>query len=120
MSKIVQVDSFTSEPFKGNPAGVCILDNQVDEKWMSNVAKEMNLSETAFLLKIKDGYKLRDAIAGAGFEVTPEELDEALMEAHERISGGVCRRCGKGDENTELRYGVCFECMMKEPDIEEI
>ena len=39
----------------------------------------------------KDGYKLREAIAEAGFEVTPDELDDALMEAHERISGGECR-----------------------------
>lgn len=65
-----------------------------------------------------DGYKLRDMIAEAGFEVTPEELDLALTEAHERISGGKCERCGKGDEDTELRFGVCFECMMKEPDPE--
>jgi hypothetical protein len=64
----------------------------------------------------KDGYKLRELIASAGYEVTPDELDLALIEAHERISGGKCKRCGKGDENTELRFGVCFECMMKEPE----
>ena len=39
----------------------------------------------------KDGYRLRELIAEAGFEVTPDELDEALMDAHERISGGKCR-----------------------------
>ena len=61
----------------------------------------------------KDGYKLRNAIAEAGFEVTPQELDDALMEAHERISGGVCRFCGKGNEDTELRYGMCFDCLME-------
>ena len=59
---------------------------------------------------------LRQIIAQAGFEVTPEELDIALLEAHQRISGGKCKRCGKGDKNTELRFGVCFKCMMKEPD----
>lgn len=61
----------------------------------------------------KDGYKLREAIAGGGFEVTPDELDEALIDAHERISGGKCRFCGKGDEDTELRYGMCFKCFSK-------
>ena len=57
---IYQVDSFTSEPFKGNPAGVCLLDRPADEAWMQHVAAEMNLSETAFVLKRKDGdYDLR-------------------------------------------------------------
>lgn len=59
MAKIVQVDSFTSELFKGNPAAVCLLEKQMDDSWMQNIAREMNLSETAFLFKIKDGYKLR-------------------------------------------------------------
>jgi hypothetical protein len=38
-----------------------------------------------------DGHKLRQAIAEAGFEVTPDELEGALIEAEERISGGACR-----------------------------
>ncbi len=62
----------------------------------------------------KDGYRLREAIAEAGFEITPDELDDALNEAHERISGGVCKFCGEGDENTELRYGMCFKCFIKD------
>lgn len=56
---IYQVDAFTRVPFKGNPAAVCILPEARDEKWMQNVAKEMNLSETAFLLQQDDGYSLR-------------------------------------------------------------
>jgi PhzF family phenazine biosynthesis protein len=56
---IYQVDSFTEEAFKGNPAGVCVLDKAADEPWMQNVAKEMNLSETAFLVRAQDGYDLR-------------------------------------------------------------
>lgn len=56
---IYQVDSFTSKPFKGNPAGVCILETSQSDAWMQNVALEMNLSETAFLLKEGDGYRLR-------------------------------------------------------------
>ena len=52
---IYQVDAFTHEPFKGNPAAVCILDAQRELPWMQNVAAEMNLSETAFLVPERDG-----------------------------------------------------------------
>ncbi|MDW1810654.1 PhzF family phenazine biosynthesis isomerase, partial [Vibrio sp. Vb2362] len=47
--KIFQVDSFTSEVFKGNPAGVCITESSLDEETMLAIAAEMSLSETAFL-----------------------------------------------------------------------
>lgn len=57
--KITQVDAFTDRPFKGNPAAVCIMSRKRDVEWMQNVAREMNLSETAFLLKQGDGYTLR-------------------------------------------------------------
>ena len=56
---ITQVDAFTSEPFSGNPAGVCLLTAPRDDAWMQNVAREMNLAETAFLLHRPDGYGLR-------------------------------------------------------------
>ena len=48
--RIFQVDAFTDKPFAGNPAAVCILPAARDEIWMQNVAREMNLSETAFLI----------------------------------------------------------------------
>ena len=57
--RIVQVDAFTAKPFSGNPAAVCVLPGPADEKWMANVAMEMNLSETAFLYPDGDGYRLR-------------------------------------------------------------
>ncbi len=56
---IVQVDAFTAEPFAGNPAAVCILPSDRDAVWMQNVAREMNLSETAFLRRRPDGFALR-------------------------------------------------------------
>src|SRR5260370_18479258 len=56
---IFQVDAFTNKPFSGNPAGVCVLPEPQDIGWMQNVAREMNLSETAFLLKQEDGFNLR-------------------------------------------------------------
>ncbi len=57
--KIVQVDAFTNRPFGGNPAAVCVLPAPRDERWMQDVAREMNLSETAFLHPRNDGYALR-------------------------------------------------------------
>jgi PhzF family phenazine biosynthesis protein len=57
--RIFQVDAFTPEPFRGNPAAVCLLDGAADERWMQAVAAEMNLSETAFLQRSPDGYDLR-------------------------------------------------------------
>lgn len=57
--KIFQVDAFTDKIFSGNPAGVCLLTSPKDEVWMQNMAMEINLSETAFLQKYKEGFKLR-------------------------------------------------------------
>ncbi|MGJ3245764.1 MAG: PhzF family phenazine biosynthesis protein [Elainellaceae cyanobacterium] len=56
---ILQVDAFTNRPFAGNPAAVCVLPEPQSDEWMQTVASEMNLSETAFLLKEEDGYRLR-------------------------------------------------------------
>lgn len=56
---ITQVDAFTDSPFAGNPAAVCLLPEPRDERWMQDVAREMNLSETAFLLRRADGFELR-------------------------------------------------------------
>ena len=57
--RIVQVDAFTDTPFHGNPAAVCVLPDERDAAWMQAVAAEMNLSETAFLVKRADGFGLR-------------------------------------------------------------
>jgi PhzF family phenazine biosynthesis protein len=57
--RIFVVDAFTSEPFAGNPAGVCLLEGGRDDAWMQKVAAEVNLSETAFLREQEGGYSLR-------------------------------------------------------------
>ena len=57
--EIFQVDAFAEKPFTGNPAAVCVLPEARDETWMQNVALEMNLSETAFLVERDDGFDLR-------------------------------------------------------------
>jgi PhzF family phenazine biosynthesis protein len=56
---IYHVDAFTNKRFGGNPAGVCLLPVPADEGWMQNVAREMNMSETAFLYEQEDGFNLR-------------------------------------------------------------
>src|SRR5262245_32303231 len=49
------VDSFTDTPFKGNPAGVCLIEMQLDDERMLQIAQELNLSETAFLSPLESG-----------------------------------------------------------------
>ena len=56
------------------------------------------------------GQKLRESIAEAGFEVTPNELVEGIEEAAQRIGYGRCSLCRC--DNMELRYGMCFGCAM--------
>jgi PhzF family phenazine biosynthesis protein len=56
---IIQVDAFTDRPFAGNPAAVCLLPAPADATWMLDVAREMNLAETAFLVPRQGGFDLR-------------------------------------------------------------
>lgn len=57
--KYYVVDAFTDKIFKGNPAGVCLLEERISDEIMQKIAFENNLPETAFLLKEKDKYYLR-------------------------------------------------------------
>ncbi|XP_007670477.2 phenazine biosynthesis-like domain-containing protein isoform X2 [Ornithorhynchus anatinus] len=49
---VFTVDAFTNEAFRGNPAAVCLLENELDEDKHQKIAREMNLSETAFIRKL--------------------------------------------------------------------
>ena len=57
--RITTVDAFSPAPFAGNPAAVCLLPAPRDDAWMQAVAREMNLAETAFLLRCGDEFGLR-------------------------------------------------------------
>lgn len=57
--KIYQVDAFTPEPFKGNPAAVCLLAGAASADWMQRVAMEQNLSETSFVTPGDGVFELR-------------------------------------------------------------
>jgi PhzF family phenazine biosynthesis protein len=57
--RIFTVDSFTDKPFTGNPAGVCILENDYSDELYQQIAREINYSETAFLIRENDSFRIR-------------------------------------------------------------
>lgn len=63
------VDAFTDKPFSGNPAAVCVMDNWPSEESMMKLARENNLSETAFIVKETQGYHLRWFTPGTEVEL---------------------------------------------------
>lgn len=52
-------DAFTDTVFKGNPAAVCLPEQWIPDELMQNIARENNLSETAFTVTKGDAYELR-------------------------------------------------------------
>ncbi|XP_066349661.1 uncharacterized protein [Miscanthus floridulus] len=84
------VDAFTAEPFKGNPAAVCLLEDAAkaaDERWMQSVASEFNLSETAFLLRVRVALpeEEREAAESAGDGGVVEAGPGRQLEDGERV-----------------------------------
>lgn len=57
--RLFTVDSFTDTPFSGNPAGVCVLEKELSETLYHQIAREINHSETAFVVRHTDRYKIR-------------------------------------------------------------
>ncbi len=86
---LFHVDAFADRPFSGNPAAVCLLPAERDARWMQQVAAEMNLSETAFLLRAAGGYRLRwftpDLCGHATLASAQVLWQEGLAPAGERI-----------------------------------
>lgn len=109
MPKIFQVDAFTKEKFKGNPAAVCLLEKPADETWMQSVAAEMNLSETAFLSPRDNGYDLQwftptvqvdlcgHATLAAACVLYENEIVPANEEIHFFTKSGVLKARRRGD-----------------------
>ena len=54
MASLTYVDAFSDGPFTGNPAAVCLLREQAEASWMQHVAAELNLAETAFVVRRPD------------------------------------------------------------------
>ncbi|MCA0753677.1 PhzF family phenazine biosynthesis protein [Paenibacillus sp. N4] len=94
-TRLFIVDAFTKESFKGNPAAVCLLDAPRAEGWMQQVAAEMNLSETAFVVPAVEGYDLR--------WFTPEA--EVELCGHATLAAAhVLWECGVLDESEAARF----------------
>ncbi len=106
---VYQVDAFTSRPFTGNPAAVCLLPEDRDDHWMQAVAAEMNLSETAFLLHQDDGYRLRwftpkievdlcgHATLASAHVLWSEGRVPLEREIHFHTNSGLLKACHRGD-----------------------
>jgi PhzF family phenazine biosynthesis protein len=58
-ASLLHIDAFAERPFAGNPAAVCLLEDDRKAAWMQAVAAEMNLSETAFVRPLAEGFALR-------------------------------------------------------------
>lgn len=56
---IYQIDAFTEERFRGNPAAVCVLQEWLPDQMMQDIAAENNLSETAFVVEKNRSFELR-------------------------------------------------------------
>ena len=101
MTNIIEtyiVDSFTATPFKGNPAGVCILNQKLSKEQMQSIAKELGLSETAFINKIDQQHKytiryfspkMEIPLCGHATLASSKILFEILMYTKQRLFLGI-------------------------------
>lgn len=124
--RLLQIDAFTSEPFRGNPAAVCFLDRERDSSWMQNVAAEMNLSETAFLQSRGDEWSLRwftpavevdlcgHATLASAHALWEEGRLAADREAHFQTRSGLLTARRTGDL-IELNFPATLEQEAKPP-----
>ena len=102
------IDAFTEELFRGNPAGVCLLDTWPVDSVMQHIAAENNLAETAFLVKTDAGYDLRwftpvaeidlcgHATLASAYVIT-SYVDPSLTAVHFQTQSGPLNVVRKGD-----------------------
>jgi PhzF family phenazine biosynthesis protein len=83
------IDAFTNRPFAGNPAAVCVLPAPRDDAWMQRVAREMNLSETAFLEPDGGAFSLRWFTPSAEVDLCGHAT---LASAHALWENGVLQK----------------------------
>jgi PhzF family phenazine biosynthesis protein len=109
---IHQVDAFTDRPFSGNPAAVCVLDAPAPERWMQNVALEMNLSETAFVHPVGDAWALRWFTPSVEVELCGHATLAAahvLWETKRLATNDIARFDTKSGRLTAARRGAKIE-----------
>ena len=92
--EIYQIDAFTSKVFGGNPACVVPLDEWLDDEVLIKIAKENNVSETAFFVKNKNGFHIR--------WFTPDlEMD---LCGHATLATAYCLKEYRNYQNDEILF----------------
>jgi len=110
--QILQVDAFAERPFSGNPAAVCLLNDMRDASWMQSVASEMNLSETALVRQLAEGFELRWFTPAVEVDLCGHAT---LASAHALWETGVAKPDGpirfhsRSGELTASRNGALIE-----------
>ena len=135
--KYYVVDAFADEIFMGNPAGVCVLKEWINDNIMQKIAAENNLSETAFVVKNGDNYDLRwftpkseidlcgHATLGTSYVIS-NYVDVGIENMIFNTASGILTVKRKGDlyemnlplrepEKIELSKGVILEIIGAEP-----
>jgi PhzF family phenazine biosynthesis protein len=80
---VFHVDAFADRAFAGNPAAVCLLEEPRDERWMQQVAQELNLSETAFVIcgaRLRTGADANPEVRAATAPIFPLRWFTPLVE----------------------------------------
>jgi len=101
MPDIYQIDAFTNEPFKGNPAAVCILEKELDVSIYQKISAEMNLSETAFVYPL-DSKKWSEAKRFSLRWFTP--LTEVPLCGHATLATAKVLFTEFQNQNPELEF----------------
>lgn len=108
MTRLFIVDAFADAPFRGNPAGVCLLDAPAPEAWMRSLAAELGFAETAFLHRKGDAYALRwftpakevplcgHATLASAHVLWAEGIEKEETLAFDTLSGRLTTRRGDG------------------------
>lgn len=120
------VDAFTDHVFSGNPAAVCIMDDWISDELMLAVAKENNLSETAFAVKEEEGYRLRWFTPGgeidlcghatlAAASVIMNHYEPDLLEIRFRTMGGILAVKKTEEKAGDMLYEMDFPAYSLKP-----
>jgi predicted PhzF superfamily epimerase YddE/YHI9 len=102
MIPVSVVDAFTDKPFGGNPAAVCVLERWPSDRWLQSVGREMNLSETAFLVHRDSNEcdlrwftpRVEVALCGHATLASAHVLWESRL-ATQSVIGFHTRKCGR-------------------------
>jgi len=116
------VDAFTDRPFSGNPAAVCVMDSWPADRSMMKLAMENNLSETAFIVREADGYRLRWFTPGTEVELCGHATlasSFVILNYYDRDSGTVRFNTVSGPL-TVTKKGDLYEMDMPTYDLTEL